>query len=69
MPIVPPVTFLDAILHLPAGAVHLFVQGLRFVAQIGHHEARVGALGVVLGIGNQAPVARPAARPIGKFTE
>jgi hypothetical protein len=69
MPIVPLVTFLDAILHLPAGAVRLFVQGLRFVAQIGHHEARVVAFGVVLGIGDQAPVARQAARPTEKFTE
>ena len=61
--------FLDPVLHLATGAVHLFVQGLRLVAQIGHHEARVGALRVVLGFGDQAAVTRPAPGAVGEFAE
>ena len=62
-------TFLDPILHLAAGAVHRFVERLRFVAQIGHHEAGIGALGVVLGFGDQPAMTRPAAGAVVKFAE
>jgi hypothetical protein len=42
---------------------------LRSVAQIGDHEARIGALGVVLGFGDHPAVARPAAGTVVEFTE
>ena len=65
---------LDAVLHLAAGAVDLLVQPLRRLDfgefQVGHHEARIGALPQVLGLADHAPLAAPrAVRAIAELAE
>jgi hypothetical protein len=62
-------TFLDPVLHLAPGTVHRFVERLRLVAEIGHHEARIGALGIVLGLGDHPAVARPGTGAVGELAE
>lgn len=47
--------FLDAVLHIPAGAVDLFIQGLGrgvVLGQVGDDEARVATFLEVLGLGD-----------------
>src|SRR5205085_4173515 len=56
--------FLDAVLHLPAGAVELFVQRLRLPSlrtQRGHHKTRILFAVDVFGLGDHAPLPLPAA--------
>jgi len=40
--------FLGAVLHLATGTVEFLVERLVVAFQVGYHEARIGALGVVL---------------------
>ena len=53
----------DPILDLAAGAVDVLVEGAgvdRGGAERGHDETGIGALGQVLGLGDDAPLAAPA---------
>ena len=64
---------LDAVLHLPAGAVQLLVEFLRLVflpGKVGHDEARVLPLVHVLGFAHDTSRARPTvARSIRELNE
>src|SRR5487761_2292443 len=62
-------TFLDPVLHFSPGAVHRFVERARLVAQIGHHEARIGTLSVMLGFGDHAAVAGPGTGAVVELAE
>ena len=48
---------------------HRFVERSRLVAQIGDHEARIRALGIVFGFGDHPAVARPVAGAVVEFAE
>src|SRR5207244_152286 len=64
---------LDAVLHLPAGAVELLVERLGlplFAAERGDDEARVGFVGNVLGLADHPTPAAPALeRRVAKLPE
>ncbi len=60
---------LDPVLHVPAGAVQSGVEIMVRLWQIGHHEARVGPLGGMLGLHDHPPLPIPDARPVPHRTE
>ena len=54
--------FLDAVFHLAAGAIEIFVEAAGvdlFPAQAGHHETRIGTVGQVLGLAHNPPRSAP----------
>ena len=60
---------LDAVLHLAAGAVEMVVEITALAREVGHHEARVGALGAVLETRDHAAHAVPGLGAVDEFGE
>ena len=56
--------FFNAVFHLTSSTVNLVVDLFCVSSQIAHDKARVGALGRVLGFGNDAPLLIPTTGPI-----
>ena len=60
---------LDAVLHLAAGAVETVVEITALAREVGHHEARVGALGAVLETRDHPAHAVPGLGAVDEFGE
>ena len=61
--------FLDAVLHVPAGAIHLVVQVLGDALEVGEDIARVGPAGAMLGLDEDPSWRIPGLRGIGELAE
>jgi hypothetical protein len=60
----PELLFLDPVFHFAARAVDLVVEGLCVAGKVGDDEARVAALGGVLGLGDDPALFIPTARRV-----